>query len=78
MPKVKVDDTLETVYRVDDFTDPWEGADTILLVHGGLETEGTLLCVGPRFIPPSSSNTSFFKGPLGIYPGTGRLPLDRR
>jgi pimeloyl-ACP methyl ester carboxylesterase len=37
MPKVRVDDTLEMVYEVDDFTDPWRPADTILLVHGGLK-----------------------------------------
>jgi pimeloyl-ACP methyl ester carboxylesterase len=37
MPQVRIDDTLEMVYRVDDFTDPWKSTDTILLVHGGLK-----------------------------------------
>jgi pimeloyl-ACP methyl ester carboxylesterase len=37
MPAVKIDETLEMVYRLDDFTDPWKNADTILLVHGGLK-----------------------------------------
>jgi pimeloyl-ACP methyl ester carboxylesterase len=37
VPEVRVDDTLEMVYRVDDFTDPWKSADTILLVHGGMK-----------------------------------------
>jgi pimeloyl-ACP methyl ester carboxylesterase len=37
MPKVRVDDSLEMVYEVDDFTDPWKNADPILLVHGGLK-----------------------------------------
>ena len=37
MPTVRVEDTLEMVYEVDDFTDPWKKADVILLVHGGLK-----------------------------------------
>jgi 3-oxoadipate enol-lactonase len=37
MPKIRVDDSLELVYEVDDFTDPWKSADTIMLVHGGLK-----------------------------------------
>lgn len=37
MHKVRVDDTLDMVYEVDDFTDPWKKPDTILLVHGGLK-----------------------------------------
>jgi 3-oxoadipate enol-lactonase len=37
MLKVRVNDTLEMVYEVNDFTDPWKKADTILLVHGGMK-----------------------------------------
>jgi 3-oxoadipate enol-lactonase len=37
MPKIRVNDSLEMVYEVDDFTDPWKKAETILLVHGGLK-----------------------------------------
>ena len=37
MPKVRVDNALEMVYEVDDFTDPWKKADTVVLVHGGLK-----------------------------------------
>jgi 3-oxoadipate enol-lactonase len=37
MPAIRVDDSLEMVYRVDDFTDPWKNSETILLVHGGLK-----------------------------------------
>jgi 3-oxoadipate enol-lactonase len=39
MPRVCVDDTLEMVYELDDFTDPWRLAETILLVHGGLKPQ---------------------------------------
>ncbi len=34
MPKVRIDNTLEMHYEVDDFTDPWTKAETFLLVHG--------------------------------------------
>jgi len=37
MPKIRVDDTLEMVYKYDDFTDPWKNSDTVVLVHGGLK-----------------------------------------
>ena len=34
MPKFKVDDSFEQYYETFDFTDPWEQAETLLLVHG--------------------------------------------
>jgi pimeloyl-ACP methyl ester carboxylesterase len=37
MAKVRVDDTLEMAYEVDDFTDPWKQPDAVMLVHGGLK-----------------------------------------
>ncbi len=37
MDKAKIDDALEMVYDLTDFTDPWKKSDTILLVHGGLK-----------------------------------------
>jgi 3-oxoadipate enol-lactonase len=34
MPQVRIDDTLTMHYELDDYTDPWTTAETILLVHG--------------------------------------------
>lgn len=34
MPYVKIDDTLDMYYEVDDFTDPWREPETIVLHHG--------------------------------------------
>lgn len=41
MPTVKIDDTLEMFYEIDNFSKPWKKAQTILLVHGigGCTTE---------------------------------------
>jgi pimeloyl-ACP methyl ester carboxylesterase len=41
VPKVKVDDTLEMFYELDNFSKPWQKPETILLVHGigGCTTE---------------------------------------
>ena len=35
--KVRVDDTLEMGYYIDDCTDPWKTPDTIILLHGCLK-----------------------------------------
>jgi 3-oxoadipate enol-lactonase len=37
MPSVRIDSTLEMHYLVDDFTDPWREAETILMIHGNAE-----------------------------------------
>ncbi|MBI2986991.1 MAG: alpha/beta fold hydrolase [Deltaproteobacteria bacterium] len=34
MPTVRIDDTLEMFYCIDDFTDPWLKPETVLLHHG--------------------------------------------
>ena len=34
MPKMRIDDTLETYYEDDDFTDPWRTAEAIVMHHG--------------------------------------------
>jgi 3-oxoadipate enol-lactonase len=38
MPKVRIDNTLEMHYELDDYTDPWTTPETILLVHGVADT----------------------------------------
>ncbi|MFH1604168.1 MAG: alpha/beta hydrolase [Pseudomonadota bacterium] len=38
MPKIRIDATLEMHYVVDDFTDPWCEAETILMLHGNAES----------------------------------------
>jgi pimeloyl-ACP methyl ester carboxylesterase len=40
VPSVQVESTLQMHYQVTDFTDPWESADTVLLLHGGGEHSG--------------------------------------
>ena len=34
MPLVRIDETLETYYEIDDFTDPWKAPETMVLLHG--------------------------------------------
>ncbi len=38
MPRVKIDDTLEMHYRIDDYTDPWTSPEAILMLHGNAES----------------------------------------
>jgi len=38
MPKVRIDDTLNLYYELDDYTDPWTTPETILLIHGVADT----------------------------------------
>jgi pimeloyl-ACP methyl ester carboxylesterase len=38
MPRLKRENDVEIEYRVDDFTDPWRKADTVLLIHGNNES----------------------------------------
>ena len=38
MPSARIDDSLQMNYWVDDYTDPWRVADTILLLHGNAES----------------------------------------
>lgn len=38
MPKVRIDDTLDLYYELDDYTDPWATPETILLIHGVADT----------------------------------------
>ena len=38
MPKVRIDDTLNLHYELDDYTDPWTTPETILLIHGVADT----------------------------------------
>ena len=48
MPSVKIDDTLDMFYELDNFVEPWRTPETILLVHGigGNTTEWI------RWVPP--------------------------
>lgn len=38
MPRVRIDETLEMHYLVDDFTDPWRSPETVLMLHGNAES----------------------------------------
>ncbi|MFQ5946228.1 MAG: alpha/beta fold hydrolase [Anaerolineae bacterium] len=38
MPKVRIDETLDMHYELDDHTDPWTTPETILLIHGVADT----------------------------------------
>ena len=38
MPTMIAPDGAELFYTVDDFTDPWRGADTVVLLHGNAES----------------------------------------
>jgi 3-oxoadipate enol-lactonase len=38
MPKMQIASDLEMHYLIDDFTDPWESPETILLLHGNCES----------------------------------------
>ncbi len=38
MPTIRIDDSLQMFYRDDDFTDPWASPESVLLLHGNLES----------------------------------------
>ena len=38
MPTLRIDDSLEMFYQVDDFTEPWTKPQSILLMHGNAES----------------------------------------
>ena len=48
MPTVRIDETLDLYYELDDFTDPWTTPDTILLVHGVADTSKAWFAWIPR------------------------------
>ncbi|HXF68130.1 MAG TPA: alpha/beta hydrolase [Burkholderiales bacterium] len=37
MPRVRIDPALEMHYELDDYTDPWRTAETVLMLHGNAE-----------------------------------------
>lgn len=37
MPRLRLDPALEMHYELDDYTDPWRAADTVLMLHGNAE-----------------------------------------
>ncbi len=37
MPTARVTPDLDMHYEIDDFTDPWSEAETILMIHGNAE-----------------------------------------
>ncbi|MBI3935594.1 MAG: alpha/beta fold hydrolase, partial [Betaproteobacteria bacterium] len=38
MPMVRIDPALEMHYLIDDYTDPWRDAETVLMLHGNAES----------------------------------------
>lgn len=38
MPTTRISPDLEMHYLLDDYTDPWREADTILMLHGNAES----------------------------------------
>lgn len=38
MPTLSASDGAELFYTIDDFTDPWHGADTVVMLHGNAES----------------------------------------
>ena len=48
MPSVRIDETLDLYYELDDHTDPWTEPETILLVHGVADTSKAWFAWVPR------------------------------
>ncbi len=48
MPTVRLAPDLEMYYRIDDYTDPWRTAETILLLHGNAENGGVWFGWAPQ------------------------------
>ena len=38
MPSIQLSNDLNMHYEIDDFTDPWKSAETILMLHGNCES----------------------------------------
>ena len=48
MPTVRIDETLDLHYELDDYTDPWTKPETILLIHGVADTSKAWFAWIPR------------------------------
>ena len=48
MPTLRIDESLDLYYVLDDFTDPWTTSETILLVHGVADTSQAWFAWVPR------------------------------
>ena len=48
MPTLRIDESLDLHYELDDFTDPWTASETILLVHGVADTSLAWFAWVPR------------------------------
>lgn len=78
MPHFKASDGLQLAYRVDDFTDPWQDTDTLIILHAAMGSLERLyawvptLCGNYRVVRPDLRG----HGNSGI-PGEGQLTLDR-
>jgi len=78
MTSLKMSDGLELRYVVDDFTDPWHAADTLILLHAAMGSSRRLyawvphLCRHVRVVRPDLRG----HGKSGI-PAEGQLTLDR-
>jgi pimeloyl-ACP methyl ester carboxylesterase len=48
MPTVRIDETLDLHYELDDYTDPWTTPETILLIHGVADTSKAWFAWVPR------------------------------
>ncbi len=49
MPTVRIDPTLELAFTLDDFTDPWREAETVLMLHGLAESRESWRAWVPAF-----------------------------
>ena len=38
MPTMNLSPGLDLFYQIDDFTDPWQAAETVVLLHGNAES----------------------------------------
>jgi 3-oxoadipate enol-lactonase len=68
MPEVRVDGTLKMVYELEDFTDPWKKADTILLVHGGMKPKDLYYAWVPALARHLRVIRPFIRGHWGSTP----------
>jgi len=72
VPKVRIDDTLEMEYLVDDFTDPWKKPEVLVLQHGCIQTPELLYA----WVPTLARHFRVIRPYLRGIGGSTKAPAD--
>ena len=72
MPEFKLSDGTTLHYRVDDYTDPWRKAETILMIHGNAERSDSWY----GWVPHLARHYRVIRPDTRGYGASGKVPKE--